>query len=892
MLQYVSDELRMPPLPRRFEEELAVPVPEAETDPAAQLFVSAAKGLGFDAFDVGATLFPVRPTTPGGADGGLALAPYAFGTSETSFPLADTVSLVLSASTADDLAGGVVLLLRPGAEPELRTGMFGAPGGGPEVGFTLSVRSVAPAGGRTVLFSAPAVTIDAAAVSAGIGVTAGAGLDPALRLSIEDCRVRVAPPAADGFLASILPADGVTATMRLDVSWSSRGGLHIDGGAGLRATFPLHTRAGSVQLDTVDLALTAGPDAVRLVAAVTGATVLGPFSAVVESVGAAAELRFERGNLGMVDLGARVLPPAGVGLSIDSPVVSGGGFLRFDPAAGRYAGVFELTLADTVAVKAIALLTTRRPDGGPGYALLVMITAEGFTPIPLGLGFTLTGIGGLLALNRTVEADAVRSGLRDGVLDSVLFVTDPIRNADRVLSTLDRIFPRAADRLVVGPLAEISWGSPTIVTLRVALLLELPQPVRAVLLAALTVVLPRPDDPVVELHVDAIGVVDLAKGELALDASLHDSRILGYPLTGDMALRLRWGQQPTFLMSLGGFHPRFPAPAGIRPLGRLALSLTDGQNPRVRFEAYLALTSNTIQLGARVSVYAESHGFGVDGGGSFDALVQWSPFAVDVSMAVWVRVFSPAGALLAVSIGLQVTGPRPWHLTGQASVSVLWWTVKVPVDIRLGAPPAAPEPVQTVDVAALLWEQVADRANWQGTLPPSVPPGATLAYPGANAAGAPLVVHPFATVTMRQRIVPLGTTVTHIGARLPTEGARSYRLAVTAPAGVRSAPADDLFALGQYVDLPDDARLTAPSFTALPAGVALSPAAATAAGPAFGCDLAFETLDVLDLDQPARAAAAVPAHPATALGPLADQGGRPGPRRTRRSGARIEAGLR
>ena len=45
------------------------------------------------------------------------------------------------------------------------------------------------------------------------------------------------------------------------------------------------------------------------------------------------------------------------------------------------------------------------------------------------MGFALTGIGGLLALNRTVNADAVRDGLRDGVLDSVLFVKDPVHNA-------------------------------------------------------------------------------------------------------------------------------------------------------------------------------------------------------------------------------------------------------------------------------------------------------------------------------------------------------------------------------------------------------------------------------------------------------------------------------
>ena len=136
-------------------------------------------------------------------------------------------------------------------------------------------------------------------------------------------------------------------------------------------------------------------------------------------------------------------------------------FLVFDDAAGRYAGVFELTIAGVVSVKAIGLITTKMPDGGPGFALLILITAEGFAPgCPIGMGFTLTGIGGLIALNRTVgDADKVRGGLRDGVLDSIMFVKDPVKNADRVLQTLDTVFPLAADRLVIGPLVEIELGN-------------------------------------------------------------------------------------------------------------------------------------------------------------------------------------------------------------------------------------------------------------------------------------------------------------------------------------------------------------------------------------------------------------------------------------------------
>src|SRR5207247_5836483 len=46
------------------------------------------------------------------------------------------------------------------------------------------------------------------------------------------------------------------------------------------------------------------------------------------------------------------LPISGLGLAIDTPAVRGGGFLEFDYDAGRYTGVFELTIVDIVSVKA------------------------------------------------------------------------------------------------------------------------------------------------------------------------------------------------------------------------------------------------------------------------------------------------------------------------------------------------------------------------------------------------------------------------------------------------------------------------------------------------------------------------------------------------------------
>ena len=88
---------------------------------------------------------------------------------------------------------------------------------------------------------------------------------------------------------------------------------------------------------------------------------------------------------------------------IDAAVVVGGGYLFFDAQKEEYGGILQLEIAETIAVKAIGLLTTRMPDGSKGFSLVVIIAAEGFPPIQLGFGFTLTGIGGLLGINRTVD---------------------------------------------------------------------------------------------------------------------------------------------------------------------------------------------------------------------------------------------------------------------------------------------------------------------------------------------------------------------------------------------------------------------------------------------------------------------------------------------------------
>src|SRR5262249_30378510 len=152
--------------------------------------------------------------------------------------------------------------------------------------------------------------------------------------------------------------------------------------------------------------------------------------------------------------------------------------------------------------------TTRMPDGSKDFSLLVLITAEGFTPIELGFGFTLTGIGGLLGVNRTASVETLRSGIKHGTLGSILFPKDPVSNAPRIVSDVGTVFPPAPHRYVFGPMVLIEWGTPPILKLELGLVLEVPEPVRMLILGRLQAMLPDETNAVVQVRMDAFGLID------------------------------------------------------------------------------------------------------------------------------------------------------------------------------------------------------------------------------------------------------------------------------------------------------------------------------------------------------------------------------------------------
>jgi hypothetical protein len=189
---------------------------------------------------------------------------------------------------------------------------------------------------------------------------------------------------------------------------SSITGFHLTGSSGLEGTVPVHVNFGPIAVSSLALGLKPNQHGLEIAAGATVTGNIGPVAIAIEGVGLRLNAQFPdlpTGNLGPIDVGFDFMPPKGLGLAIDAPAVVGG-YLFFDPQTEEYGGVLQLEVAETIAVKAIGLLTTRMPDGSKGFSLLILLSAEGFALIQLGFGFTLTGIGGLLGGNRTVAVDS------------------------------------------------------------------------------------------------------------------------------------------------------------------------------------------------------------------------------------------------------------------------------------------------------------------------------------------------------------------------------------------------------------------------------------------------------------------------------------------------------
>jgi hypothetical protein len=760
--------------------------------------------------------FFVRPATAlrGPA---LAIAPFANLGGATGTPSDDQPSLVISGSA--DLTQGVAVTLAPGSTPTVEQGFLGGASSTPtELAVTLALPPATGAPERVILGSADAsrIAVQTVVITAGATLAAADALEAFVEVDLQQLHVVVKPSAgdADSFIASLLGPDGISTQLSPGVRLSSTTGFHLTGSAALEGRFPMDLQIGPIDVEAVSLALAPAAQGFDIEVGAAVAGVVGPCAVTVDRVGFVFNMRFPdppTGNLGPLDVAFGFLAPTGLGLSLDADVITGGGFVDRDPASGRYDGVLALRVG-RVDVTALGLLETKLPAGQDSYALLVALSAT-FPGIEIGFGFALTGIGGLLALNRSVDVDALRARLASGTAGRILAPQNPIANAPSLLADLDTVFPVTPGITVVGPTAQLTWAD--LVQFNIGVFIELPGPTRVVLLGAASAQIAEDGRTYLSINVDVVGVVDLQGQTAAFDAALVNSHLMGtLDVTGGAALRLSWGSQPYAVLSIGGFNPSYnPAPltfpSTLTPVAMVHGAPSDAVY--LRFEGYFAITTNTLQFGASVEAQIHSGGWSIHGTIAFDALLQRVPFHFEFDINASVSVSYQGHNLASLTLSGSLSGPGPIVLKVKVSIELLFFEVSFSDTFELG--PTTPPPAPTApDLLSVLSTELADPACLHAAGGPDPLVTVTAADPTLTV---PLVAPTGALVWDQQR-APLGLVCDRVGGTpLPAPAQ------VTAATTGASTQASDWFAPGQFINLSDDQALTQPGYELLSSGLRL-----------------------------------------------------------------------
>jgi hypothetical protein len=753
---------------------------------------------------------------------GLILHPVVPGELGVGWEITDALSLRIRPTTDPSTQFGIVI--RPG---EVSVRYPFAPGTGlPQVGFGVAL-DYKPGAATVLLGEASATRLSLQGLAASVDLDAHPdGLELKAGLTLDGLNLVVAAADLDGFLGTLIGQD-LTIPIPLTLQWSSRGGISFAGGAGFTVSQSAHLALGPITIQGLSLALRTTTDAghapdLILEAGLSIGGSLGPVGFSAANVGLRLAAVFHDGNAGPFDIAIGFKPPDGIGFSVEAGgVVTGGGFLFHDATQQLYAGVMQLSLNETITLSAFGLIATQMPDGSRGYSMIIFITAEDFEPIPLGLGFTLEGIGGMVAVNRTFDQDALRAGTQNDTLKSLLFPRDPVGNAPTIIRSLASAFPARRGSYLLGILAKIGWFTPTLIELDLALILEFGARERLLVLGRISSLLPSADNDLVRINLDAIGVLDFDQDTAAIDAVLVDSRLVHkFALTGAAALRAGWGsaESTDFVLSIGGFNPRFAPPAGVPPLARVQIALSSGTNPRLSCDAYFAITANTIQFGAGAQLYAEAYGFSISGDIGYDVLIARAPLHFIADFHASVQLKHGSDNLFKVSVEGELEGPRPLRLSGKASFEIFWCDFSVRFDTTLvqGEPPPLPP---AVDVLAQLEAALSTAQSWSTQVAPNRTHGVALRK---LAPGSGLVLDPLGRLAVNEGVVPLdtGRDIDSFGGA-PVAGARRFALSV-ALNGVALTETQALqarFAPAQFFAMSDDEELASPSFQTMDSGL-------------------------------------------------------------------------
>ncbi len=201
----------------------------------------------------------------------------------------------------------------------------------------------------------------------------------------------------------VIPAGNDPSAESTMIQLDSDKGLTFGEGKNRRLTLPVRFSFPGIELREFMIGLPSeevpeSKDTIEIMATV--AAKLGDVMGVVVE-GTGVTIKWNEADGDRLSFAPRL--PTGLGLRLNAGPVSGGGFIKRDNK--EYSGILDLKVVD-FRVTAIGMLVT------DPFSFVVILSIRFSPAIELSFGFTLNGLGGILAIERRVSTDELRKESR------------------------------------------------------------------------------------------------------------------------------------------------------------------------------------------------------------------------------------------------------------------------------------------------------------------------------------------------------------------------------------------------------------------------------------------------------------------------------------------------
>ncbi|MDA0162833.1 hypothetical protein OM076_21345 [Solirubrobacter ginsenosidimutans] len=367
----------------------------------------------------------------------------------------------------------------------------------------------------------------------------------------------------------------------------------------------------------------------------------------------------------------------GLSMSYEAPPVRVSGALlrrpdtpagewQFDGALSVRAGAYELSArgsyADRHPPSLFAFLQVMAPMGGPPY-------------------FFIDGIAGGFGINRTLTIPPIEEiedfPLIRGTAPTTNVFAENTSVADAMAILGEAIQPADQQHWMAAGVAVSSFG---VLHSKVLLTVAFGHRVEIGLLGMATLRLPPGlESAVVSASLALRTTITPGSGELAILGRLtSDSYVLAPAcrLTGGFALCFWFGgsgHRGDFVITLGGYHPAFEAPAHYPVVPRLGLTWDAGPL-QIKGGQYFALTPGAAMLGGQLDATYKSGAVSARFKAHVDFLSRWAPLRYEATVGVDFAVdavlhegFATSTLSVHVSAELRMWGPE---FSGEAELDL------------------------------------------------------------------------------------------------------------------------------------------------------------------------------------------------------------------------------